>query len=90
MICKNESQFSLPHIDENVFTINPHNPKHIMMKEKPLTFYDSDGIVNTFKLTDPDPKYFFVKQDFWKRRLLWRRFDKKFSQGYGSGLKLLW
>ena len=44
---KNKRQFGLAHIDENGFTINPYNPKNVILNEKCVTCYDNDGIVNT-------------------------------------------
>ena len=45
MNSKYRSQFGLNHFDENTYTINPHSPKIVILKEKYLLIYDSDGIV---------------------------------------------
>ena len=44
--------------DENIFTINPHSPKRVIIKRKYIKLYDSDGIVHTYNITDPDVTYF--------------------------------
>ena len=56
---KNKSQFSLEPIhglepmNPNLFTINPHNPQHVLIKGSTMTFENG----NTYNLNDPDLQY---------------------------------
>ena len=61
---KNKSQLDLTHFDENVFTMNSHNPKCVILLEKYQTFYDSEGIVNSYNSTDSDPNYYLSNATF--------------------------
>ena len=60
---KNKSQFSLEPIhglepmNPNLFTINPHNPQQVLIKNSTLTFLGSG---NKYNLNDPDLSYFIT------------------------------
>ena len=60
---KNKSQFSLEPIhglepmNPNLFTINPHNPQQVLIKNSTLTFWGSG---NKYNLNDPDLSYFIT------------------------------
>ena len=53
-----ESQFSLEPIERypNLFTINPHNPKQVLIKGSTMTFENG----NTYYLNDPDLSNFIT------------------------------
>ena len=60
---KNKSQFSLEPITQgdgaqlrnpNLFTINPSNPQHVIIKRSTMTFENG----NSYNLNDPDLLYF--------------------------------
>ena len=62
---KNKSQFSLEPITQgdgaqlrnpNLFTINPSNPQHVIMKGSTMTFENG----NSYNLNDPDLQYFIT------------------------------
>ena len=54
----NKSQFSLEPLEgsSNLFTINPHNPQQVQIKDSTMTFPNG----NTYYLNDPDLSYFIT------------------------------
>ena len=56
------------------------------MKEKVLTFYDSDGIINTYNLTDPDLTYFLFNTTFEEDSFLDEYLLKFFHKDVGYDL----
>ena len=62
---KNKSQFSLEPIthgngNPNLFTIDPSNPQHVIIKGSTMTFENG----NSFNLNDPDLQYFITITKF--------------------------
>ena len=65
MTPKSKCQLGLFQIDENRLTINRQNPENVVLTNC-FTVHDSDGIVNNYNLTDPDPNYFLSNAIFKK------------------------
>ena len=63
---KNKSQFSVEPVmgNPNLFTINPHNPQQVIIKNTTLTFLGSGNIYN---INDPDLQYFITNTKFDKQ-----------------------
>ena len=85
---KNKSQFSLePVMDNpNLFTINPHNPQQVSIKNTTLTFLGSGNI---YDLNDPDLQYFITNTQFDKQINNWDSIynflnDMKYDLNYGD------
>ena len=85
---KNKSQFSLePVMDNpNLFTINPHNPQQVSIKNTTLTFLGSGNI---YDLNDPDLQYFITNTQFDKQINNWDSIynflnDMKYDLDYGD------
>ena len=85
---KNKSQFSLePVMDNpNLFTINPHKPQQVSIKNTTLTFLGSGNI---YDLNDPDLQYFITNTQFDKQINNWDSIynflnDMKYDLIYGD------
>ena len=85
---KNKSQFSLePVMDNpNLFTINPHNPQQVSIKNTTPTFLGSGNI---YDLNDADLQYFITNTQFDKQINNWDSIynflnDMKYDLNYGD------
>ena len=93
---KNKSQFSLEPITQsfaianaqnnpNLFIINPHNPRQVLIKGSTMTFENG----NSYSLNDPDLQYFITNTQFDKQINNWDSIynflnDMKYDLNYGD------
>ena len=83
----NKSQFSFEPVEgsSNLFTINPHNPQQVLIKDSKMTFENG----NTYNLNDPDLSYFItytqLDKEIQNENLIYNFLkDMKYDLNYGD------